>query len=78
MVLSPESRGQNPLWRLSLFSDPKILGVVGCLWHGESSGDLGIVCRVHTQDGSGLMLTQGEFLNQVCKEYMEAIRISLI
>jgi hypothetical protein len=25
MALSPESRGQSPLWRLALLSDPKIL-----------------------------------------------------
>ena len=38
MALSPESRGQCPLWRLTLLSDPKILGVLGLLWLGESSG----------------------------------------
>ena len=41
MVLSPESQGQSPLWRPTLLSDPKILGVLGHLQHGESSGDLG-------------------------------------
>jgi hypothetical protein len=35
---SPESQDQSPLWRPTLLSDPKILGVLGCLWHGESSG----------------------------------------
>ena len=44
MALSPESQGQSPLWRPTLFSDPKIMGVLGCLWHGESSGDRGTVC----------------------------------
>jgi hypothetical protein len=43
MVFSPESQGQSPLWRLTLLSDPKILGVLGCLQCGESSGDLGTV-----------------------------------
>ena len=28
MALSPESRGQSPLWRPTLLSDPKILGVL--------------------------------------------------
>ena len=41
MALSPESQGQSPLWRPTLLSDPKILGVLGHLWHGESSGDRG-------------------------------------
>jgi hypothetical protein len=43
MELSPESWGQSPLWRPSLLSDPKILGVLGHLWHGESSWDCGTV-----------------------------------
>ena len=47
MVLSPESQGQSPLWKPTLLSDPKILGVLGCLMHGESSGALGIICQVH-------------------------------
>jgi hypothetical protein len=34
---------QSSLWRPTLFSDPKILGVPGLLWHGESSGDRGTV-----------------------------------
>ena len=41
MVLSPESQGQSSLWRPTLLSDPKILGVLGHLQCGESSGDLG-------------------------------------
>jgi hypothetical protein len=44
MVLSPESQGQSPLWRPTLLSDPKILGMLGCLWHGESSEECGTVC----------------------------------
>jgi hypothetical protein len=28
MVLSPESWGQSTLWRVTLLSDPKILGVL--------------------------------------------------
>jgi hypothetical protein len=43
MVFSPESEGQSPLWRSILLSDPKILGVLGHLWCGESSGDCGTV-----------------------------------
>ena len=43
MVLSPESRSQRPLWRLTLLSDPKILGVLGRLLSGEPSGDRGTV-----------------------------------
>ena len=39
MALSPHSWGQSPLWRPTLLSDPKILGVLGHLWCGESSGD---------------------------------------
>jgi hypothetical protein len=31
MLLSPDSWGQSPPWRLTLLSDPKILDVLGCL-----------------------------------------------
>jgi hypothetical protein len=48
--LLPESQDQSPLWRLTLLSDPKILGVLGCLLHGEFSKELGTVCWVHIQD----------------------------
>ena len=41
MEFSPESQGQSPLWRPTFLSDPKILGVLGRLLRGESSGDLG-------------------------------------
>ena len=58
MVLSPESQGQSPPWRLTLLSDPKILGVLGHLHHGEFSGDLGKVCGVRAQGGLGLALTR--------------------
>ena len=34
-----------------LTSDPKILGLLGCLQCGESSGDGGTVCQVPAQDG---------------------------
>ena len=40
-----------------LTSDPKILGVLGCLWHGESSGDPGTILHVHVQGGAGLAPT---------------------
>ena len=33
-----------------LSSDHTFLGVVGVLWCGESSGDLGILCQVHKED----------------------------
>ena len=58
MVLSLESRGQSPLWRPTLLSDPKILGVLGHLQHGESSGDRGTVHRVGAQGGLGLAPTR--------------------
>ena len=57
MELSPESLGQSPLWRPTLLRDPKILRMLGCLWHGEPSGDLGTVHRVHAQGAPGLVLT---------------------
>jgi hypothetical protein len=54
MALSPESRGQSPLWRPTLLSDPKILGVLGRLQCGESSGD----CGVCAQGGRRLALNR--------------------
>ena len=56
MVLSPESQGQSPLWRLTLLSDPKILCVLWHVRHGESSGDFGTIHRVCDQDSTGLAL----------------------
>ena len=53
MVLSPESQVQGLLWRPTLLSDPKILGVLGSLQRGESSRDLGTICRVCAQGGTG-------------------------
>jgi hypothetical protein len=53
------TRPSGILWNrccVPLTSDPKILGVLGCLWCGESSGKLGTLCRVHTQDGTALTL----------------------
>jgi hypothetical protein len=41
MVLSTEPWGQGPFWSLAFLSDPKILGVLGCLWHREFSGTVG-------------------------------------
>ena len=58
MALSPESWCQSPLWRQTLFNDPKILGVLGSLQHGESYGDCGTVCQVRAQGGLGLMPTR--------------------
>jgi hypothetical protein len=58
MVLSLESWGQSPLWRWTLLSDPRILGVLGHLQHGESSGDGGTVCHVPAQGGPGLVPTR--------------------
>ena len=52
--------GTGPCWLfwnrccVPLTSDPKILGVLGCLWHGVSSGECGTVCQVHSQGGQGL------------------------
>jgi hypothetical protein len=43
---------------ISLTSDPKILGVLGPLWHGESSGDLGTIHWVHAQGDEGLAMTR--------------------
>ena len=40
-----------------LTSDPKILGVLGCLRGGESSGDHGTVHRVQAQVGLALAPT---------------------
>jgi hypothetical protein len=54
MALSLESRGQKPLWRLTLLSDPKILDVLGRLRLEESSGDRGTISQIHTQDDAGL------------------------
>ena len=39
-----------------LTSDPKILGVLGHLWGGESSGDCGTACRGWAQGGPVLAL----------------------
>lgn len=52
MALSPESHSQSCLWRLTLLNDPKILGVLGHLWSGESSGDSGTIFRVSAQSGA--------------------------
>jgi hypothetical protein len=49
MALSPEFPGQSPPWRPTLLSNSKILGVLGKMQHGESSGDLGIIRRVHAK-----------------------------
>ena len=40
-----------------LISDPKIQGVLGCLWGAESSGDHGTACQVQAQGGLALVLT---------------------
>ena len=34
-----------------LSSDHKVLGVLGVLWHGESSETLDALCWIHAQDG---------------------------
>lgn len=57
MGLSPEFWGQSPLWRPTLLSDPKILGVLGHLWCGKSSGDRGTVLQFFAQGVAGLMPT---------------------
>jgi hypothetical protein len=55
MVLSPESQSQSLLWRPTLLSHSKTLGVLGCLQHGESSGD----CLLSScPRWPGLMLTR--------------------
>ena len=43
-----------------LTSDPKILGVLGNLWGGESSGDLGIVHQVQVESHLVLAPTGSE------------------
>jgi hypothetical protein len=58
MVLSSEIRGQGPLWRLPLLINPKILGVLGHLWCGESSGNRRTICWVSAQGGPGLAPTR--------------------
>ena len=57
MALSPESRDQSPLSRPTLLRDPKILGVLGHLLCGESSGDHETVHQAHAQNDPGLMPT---------------------
>ena len=52
IVLSPEFRGQSPLWRLTLLSNPKILGVLGHLWCRESSGDRETLRKVYRLSGA--------------------------
>ena len=52
MALSSESQSQSPFWSLILLSDPKILGVLGHLQFGKSSGNYGTVHRA--QGGTGL------------------------
>ena len=34
-----------------LSGDQEVLGVLGVLWHGESSGALDALGQVHTEDG---------------------------
>ena len=34
-----------------LSGDQEVLGVLGVLWHGESSGALDSLSRVHAEDG---------------------------
>ena len=58
MVLSPGSQGQSPLWRPTILSDPKILGVLGYLQCGEFSGDHVTIHQIHVQGGTGLSLTR--------------------
>jgi hypothetical protein len=55
MMLLPESWGQSTFLKSTLLSDPKILGMLGCLWCGESSVVHGTICRSLAQDGPGLM-----------------------
>ena len=56
-MLSPETQVQSPLYKPTLLSDPKILGVLGHLWCGEFSGDLGTIFRVCAQGSAWLELT---------------------
>jgi hypothetical protein len=59
----PAPAGSGRLWLfwnrcwIPLTSDPKILGLLGHLQSGESSGDQGTVCWVRAQVVSGLALT---------------------
>ena len=53
-VIEPDGkRHSGILWKKScipITSDPKILGVLGHLLHIKSSGDIGTLCQVLTQD----------------------------
>ena len=53
-VTEPDGkRHSGILWKKScipITSDPKILGVLGHLLHIKSSGDIGTLCQVLTQD----------------------------
>jgi hypothetical protein len=53
MLLSPECQFQSPLWRPTLLSDPKILGLLGCLWCGESSGNHGTAAMFVPKEARG-------------------------
>ena len=78
MTLLPDSQCQRPLWRPSLLSDPKILGVLGGLLNGESSGDRGTVCRVQAQGGKEPQPQVGRLpVSLFSTEFTPKVRIAL-
>ena len=60
----PVTAGTSPLWmlwnrcRIPLTSEPKILGVLGNLWQGDSSDELGTLGWDCPQGDKGLALTR--------------------
>ena len=78
MTLLPDSQCQRPLWRPSLLSDPKILGVLGGLLNGESSGDRGTVCPVQAQGGKEPQPQVGRLpVSLFSTEFTPKVRIAL-
>ena len=60
----PGNNSYNPIFlvfyeasSLTQTSDPRILGMLRCVWHGESSGDHGTIHLVHAQGGLWLVST---------------------
>lgn len=81
-VTEPDGkRHSGILWKKScipITSDPKILGVLGGLLNGESSGDRGTVCRVQAQGGKEPQPQVGRLpVSLFSTEFTPKVRIAL-
>lgn len=81
-VTEPDGkRHSGILWKKScipITSDPKILGVLGGLLNGESSGDRETVCRVQAQGGKEPQPQVGRLpVSLFSTEFTPKVRIAL-